>query len=54
MINVGDDGDITKFFYHGTDLTDGYGLGTTGKKIGDYIGNSRVKGGFMQSSCENN
>ena len=40
MINVGDDGDVSKLFYHGMALTDGYRLDTTGKKSGDYIGNS--------------
>ena len=47
MIDVGDDGDITKFFYHGKTLTDGYGLNTRYKKSGDYIGNSRFLRSFI-------
>ena len=42
MINVGDDGDIAKLFYHGMILTDGYLLDTRGKTSGDYIGNSPI------------
>ena len=47
MIDVGDYGDITKLFYHGKNLTNGYELNTTNKKSGDYIGNSRVVRTFI-------